>query len=250
MRTGSCESLASLSAHEGDTNGRADLPSRLWDANTGQCFKTFDNDDSSPVYVFCPLHPQYSTALLITLRSYASITPSSFFLLSSTLSSTLRVYNMYTSKVLKTLTAPGTFISEKHPCPALLFPAPYPTALTTAQPRVNGANGTHMDVDMDMDAAVDGPATAASPAEVRRWPDAWIATGSENGKVVIFDLGTRQVVQILEPSAAADDASSGAAQAGTSAIVALAVSCDGRTVVSGSLEPSKTIHVWHAVDAT
>nr|XP_019008749.1 uncharacterized protein I206_06431 [Kwoniella pini CBS 10737]OCF47530.1 hypothetical protein I206_06431 [Kwoniella pini CBS 10737] len=129
---------------------------RLWDVNTGQCLKTLDNDTNSPV-------------------SYASFTPSSYFLLSSTLSSTLRIYNIHTSKVLKTIQSPGLYLSEK-------------------------------------------------------FPYTWIISGSENGKIIIWDLQLKSVIQILEGH--------------NSTVVALAVHPNGRLIASGTLEPEKSIKLW------
>ncbi|KAL1409753.1 WD domain protein [Vanrija albida] len=131
--------------------GSADGLIRLWDASTGQCLKTFDNESNAPV-------------------SSASFTPSSFFILSSTLSSTIRVYSLHTAKVLKTLRAPE-YVSEKFPSPAIVFAAP------------GLANGHAAPDAMD----VDGALAAAR-----------VVAGSENGKAVIWDLQDRRVVQVLE----------------------------------------------------
>jgi len=188
--------------------GSADGLIRLWDANTGQCLKTLDNDDHAPV-------------------SFAAFTPSSFFLLSSTLSSTLRVYNMYTSKVLKTLRAPLVFVSEKHPCPAIAYPA-LPVADAGPNGLPSGAALTNGDA-----MEVDGPAPNGTlGARERQNKTVWIVTGSENGKAVLFDLGTKEVIQVLEVEGV------------SSPVVAIAVSPDGRTIATGSLEPDKTIRIW------
>lgn len=124
--------------------------------------------------------------------SFASFTPSSTYILSSTLSSALRIYNIHTSKVLKTLKAPTQFISEKYPCPALLFPALPSEGVNT---------------------------------------DAWVVSGSENGKIVLWELSSRRVAQLLEGH--------------KTPVVALAVSPDGRTLATGSLEPESSIQIWH-----
>lgn len=167
--------------------GSTDGLIRLWDANSGQCLKTLDNDTNSPV-------------------SFATCTPSPFFLLSATLSSTLRVYNFVTSKVLKTIRAPGLYISDTHPCPAAVFGRE-----ETTETSENGLHGIGK----------------------RRKRETWVITGSENGKVVICDLGSRRVLQVLE--AEADH---------PSPIVAIAVHPDGRTIASGSLEPDRAIRIW------
>ncbi len=123
-------------------------------------------------------------------RSFATFAPSPFFLLSATLSSTLRVYNFATSKVLKTLRAPGVYVSDKHPCPAVIF------GREQSPPR-NGQNG--------VDRSMNGNGR-------RKTREAWVVTGSENGKVIIWDLGSKRVLQVLE------------SEGSSSSIVALAVS--------------------------
>ncbi|TXT06116.1 hypothetical protein VHUM_03589 [Vanrija humicola] len=171
--------------------GSADGLIRLWDANTGQCLKTFDNESNAPV-------------------SSASFTPSSFFILSSTLSSTIRIYSLHTAKVLKTLTA-SEYVSERFPTPALVFAAPRASA---------SANGHDADA-MDVDGVV-GPAGAGAAAHV--------VAGSENGRAVVWDLQDRRVVQVLDGHDAP--------------VVALAVHPDGTTIATGALEPDKKIKVW------
>ncbi|WOO79459.1 WD repeat-containing protein 5 [Vanrija pseudolonga] len=170
--------------------GSADGLIRLWDANTGQCLKTFDNESNAPV-------------------SSASFTPSSFFILSSTLSSTIRIYSLHTAKVLKTFQA-AEYVSEKFPTPAIVFAAP------------GGALANGHDADDAMD--VDGVAGVGTVGAAR------VVAGSENGHVVIWDLQDRRVVQVLEGHDAP--------------VVALAVHPDGRTIATGALEPDKKIKVW------
>lgn len=157
--------------------------------------------------------------------SYAAFTPASTFLLSSTLSSTLRIYNIHTSKVLKTLRAPTVFISEKFPCPALLYPAIV-------------ADGA---MDIDTNGTGDEHKTTGKG-------EAWVVSGSENGKVVIWEVSSRRVAQVLEDGGH------------NTPVVAVAVgripcllgdeadcqvSPDGRRLATGSLEPEKIIHLWH-----
>jgi len=137
---------------------------RIWDAHTGQCLKTLENETNSPVWV-----PQCIDGTPLTVRSYAAFTPSSTYILSSTLASTVRLYDIHSSKVLKTLRAPTIFTSERYPSPALLYPA---------LPEAEG-----MEID--------------GTDRTKKRPEAWVVSGSENGKVVIWDLSSRRVAQVL-----------------------------------------------------
>jgi len=138
----------------------------------------------------------------LTLRSYAGFTPSSTYLFSSTLSSVLRIYNIHTSNVLKTFRH-ASYVSERFPCPAIVYERPRKSESESADT---------MNID-------ETPKT-----------EAWLVSGSENGKIVIWDVGSRNVVGILEGH--------------ERPVVALAVSPDGRRIASGSLEPEKTIRIW------
>lgn len=60
--------------------------------------------------------------------------------------------------------------------------------------------------------------------------EAWAMSTTDAGNIVIWELSSRRVVQVLEGH--------------KSAAVALAVQPGGRCVVSGSVEPEKIIHVW------
>lgn len=198
--------------------GGADGLIRLWDVNTGQCLKTFDNESNSPV-------------------ASAAFTPSSFFIMSATLSSTIRIYSLHNGKVLKTLQA-AEYTSERYPCNAIIF-----AGWEGEQPNGHGAakegGGDAMDVDEVV--AVEGVnghggGRAVVAADARRRGatprPAWVVAGSENGKVVIWDLQDRRVLQVLEGH--------------TSPVVAVAVHPDGRTLATGSLEPNNVIKLWNA----
>lgn len=116
--------------------------------------------------------------------------------------------------MLKTFRA-TEYVSEKHPCPAITFGAPL----------VPISNGHVMDEAMD----VDGESSAAT-VSVPVGREAWVIAGSENGKVVIWNLQDRRVIHTLEGH--------------SSPVVALAVAPDGRTIAAGSIEPDKSIRLW------
>jgi COMPASS component SWD3 len=182
------------------------------------------------------------------------------------------VYNIHTGKVLKTLRHTG-YISERHPCPAAVFAAPEPASTSSGGLGLDGNTNTEsvhhadaegtaekdkdkdtpMDVDADADADADvkdvgvgvgvgvgvdvnGVGVDGVPVAKRR--EAWVVSGSENGKVVIWELGSRRVIQVLEGTGA---------EAHQRPVVALAVHPDGRSIATGSLEPEKVIHIWRDV---
>ncbi|WVQ76795.1 hypothetical protein IAR50_006469 [Cryptococcus sp. DSM 104548] len=171
---------------------------RLWDASTGQCLKTLDNDSNSPV-------------------AHAAFTPSAYYLHSTTLSSTIRIYNIHTGKVIKTFRAPNDLVCEKYPCPAVLYEAP---KLGTKA----GKEADKMEVD---------EMPQKSRSRRKKVDNAWIMTGSENGKIIIWDVQSKDVIQIIDGFTSHQ-----------SSVVALAVSPDGRTIASGSLEYERSLKIW------
>ncbi|ODN96411.1 chromatin binding protein [Cryptococcus wingfieldii CBS 7118] len=177
--------------------GSADGLIRLWDASTGQCLKTLDNDTNSPV-------------------SHAAFAPSASYLYAATLSSTLRIYNIHTGKVIKSFRAPAAFVSEKFPCPTLIFEGPKPLKESEADKM-----------------EVDEKPQKAGQSRKERESNAWIMTGSENGKIIIWNVQTKAIVQVIEGYTSHQ-----------SSVLALAVSPDGRTIASGSLEYERSIKIW------
>lgn len=85
------------------------------------------------------------------------------------------------------------------------------------------------------DSAIGGPLALATqlqapaPAHPAKQA-AWILATGDGGRITIWDLSTRRVVQVLDKH--------------VSAAVALAVSPNGRMIATGSIEPEKVVHVW------
>ncbi|KIR36381.1 chromatin binding protein [Cryptococcus deuterogattii MMRL2647] len=116
------------------------------------------------------------------LISHAAFTPSSVFLQASTLSSTLRIYNIHTGKIIKTIRAPGTFVSERWPCPAIIYEGLPPLSQDNES---NGHSDPPKDQKMDVDNAQKDPEPVKPPVAMpnvkTKMRDAWIISGSENG---------------------------------------------------------------------
>lgn len=112
---------------------------------------------------------KHSAIYSAEIRSHACFTPSSTYILSTTLSSTLRIHNIHTSKVLRTFRH-GSYISEKYPCPSVVFAKPQPLSEPSTQPQTRATG---------------------------QYENAWVVAGSENGHVVIWDVATKAIVADL-----------------------------------------------------
>ncbi|WVN88676.1 uncharacterized protein L203_103889 [Cryptococcus depauperatus CBS 7841] len=202
-----------------DTDGEmiltasADGLIRLWDANSGQCLKTIDNDSNSPV-------------------SHAAFTRPSSFLYSSTLSSKLRIYNIHSGKAIRTFRAPGMFSSERWACPVIIVEAPSSFMESNESPHQQHSSE---EIYLEKDNKEKESKTKSNPAYPKRSfvREARIIAGSENGKIMIWNIQSKQVTQILEGK-----------DSHTTPVTALAVSSDARIVASGSLEMSAVIKIW------
>lgn len=117
---------------------------------------------------------------------------------------------------MKTLKDPQ-FIAERHPCPALVFAPP-----STPDSPIHDADAMEVD-------------HVPTSRERRPNQDTWVICGSESGKIVVWELNSRQVIQTLDNT-----------RGHTRPVIALAVSPDSRYIASGSLEPDKSICVWKA----
>lgn len=138
---------------------------RLWDASTGQCLKSIEDEQNSPVSVEWCLHSRsLAERPLVLPRSFADFTPNGAYIIASSLSSSIRIWSYHTSKSFKTYTGHR---NQKFCCPAVI---------------------------------VDPTMSAGEEAT-----DAWVIAGSEiedgkagaTGEVVIWGLQGRQVLQRL-----------------------------------------------------
>ncbi|KAL7424609.1 WD domain protein [Cryptotrichosporon argae] len=164
--------------------GSADGLIRLWDAHTGQCLRTLDNESNAPV-------------------AHAAFTPSSFFLLSSVMASSILVYNLHTSRVLKTLRAPE-FVSETFAAPAHVFARPRRRRVPNADAAHGAGQAAEANGDADVDGAASGhdargeKAMGSQRTAKARASGTLVVAGSENGKIILWDLNERRVVAVLD----------------------------------------------------
>ena len=223
----------------------ADWHRRLWDASSGQCLKTLDNETNSPV-------------------TCALFTPNPFYLMTATASPemTVRVYNIHTARVVKTLRpegengasvslglASGGTAMGRQAVICAFTRAPVPMSAGTGGSAAGPADSLSSreaasgeDVDMDgQDSVAPGQSAARLPAPApgqsqgqTQTPDTWVLAGTDKGGIVIWDLASRRLAQVLEGHMAG--------------IVAVAVHPSGAWVASGSVEPERTIRIWRHVD--
>jgi WD40 repeat protein len=77
-------------------------------------------------------------------------------------------------------------------------------------------------------------ARSAPSKQASLTPDTWVLAGTDKGGIIVWDLATRTLAQIMEGHMAS--------------VLALAVHPTGAWVASGSAEPERTIRVWKHVD--
>lgn len=122
---------------------------------------------SRGLYSHCK--PSYPLPSAHALSAHACFTPQSTYILSTTLSSTLRIHNIHTSKVLRTFRHPS-YLSERFPCPSVVFAKP---------------------------ASLDDESAPAQTSTRSQHDNAWVVAGSENGMAVIWDVATKAEVGVL-----------------------------------------------------
>ncbi|SNX87705.1 related to wd-repeat protein 5 [Melanopsichium pennsylvanicum] len=164
---------------------------RLWDTCTGACLKTLVHKDQSAV-------------------GGVSFTPSSEQLLCSALDGSVRLWDVYNSKIVKTYVG---HLNSKIPMTARLVTKPatrtslnLPISKSSRSTVENGGSGGEKD----------------------KWGAVMI--GSEDGKVVMWDVQTRQILKTW--------------QAHSGAIIATATHPNFNIVVTATIEPENSVKIW------
>lgn len=173
---------------------------------------------------------------------------------------TVRVYNIHTARVVKTLRPEGENGAVVSLGQGTGMVGGGRGAVVCAFTRAPVASGRKVqgevmrsegevgrgrgdgDVDMDSEENQEVAAQAAASAQrasaeyqpQSRTPDTWVLAGTDKGGIVVWDLATRRLAQVLEGHMAG--------------VLALAVHPTGAWVASGSAEPERTIKIWRHVD--
>ena len=177
---------------------------------------------------------------------------------------TVRVYNIHTARVVKTLRpegengaqvslglASGATGGDRIPviCAFTQAPpyAPPPKSIMATASGSNGAEaaaGESVEGDAEMDgisAEAEANAQAESvphaqnvPQTKTGTPATWVMAGTDKGGVIVWDLATRSLAQVMEGHMAG--------------VLALAIHPSRAWVASGSAEPERTIKIWKHVD--
>lgn len=177
---------------------------------------------------------------------------------------TVRVYNIHTARVVKTLRtegengaqvslglASGATGGDRIPVICAFTQAPpYASLPKPASAVASGSNGLEgaLSERARRDAGMDGgPSEAEAKAQAESaqhaqnvpqtktgTPDTWVMAGTDKGGVIVWDLATRSLAQVMEGHMAG--------------VLALAIHPSGAWVASGSAEPERTIKIWKHVD--
>lgn len=134
--------------------------------------------------------PCYASSLshvnFIPHSSYVSFTPNGDNLISSSLSSCIRIWNYHTSRCIKSYTG---HTSTKYNCPAIVVD---PLAISPKQ-----RNTTERQRLAQGDSSGLTMSNAGSTA-VESVPQAWIVSGSDTNQVYIWDGQSKTLLQTLE----------------------------------------------------
>ena len=123
--------------------------------------------------------------------SYAAFTPNGDNLISSSLSSCIRIWNYHTSRCIKTYTG---HVNVKYNCPALVIdprgdsPRPAPGL---------GRDDSGHELGNVTGGEIEG-AEQTGQSESEQIPDAWIVSGSDTREVCIWDGQSKALLQRIE----------------------------------------------------
>ena len=145
---------------------------RLWDASTGQCLKTIEDEQNAPI-------------------SFAAFTPNGDYLISASLSSTIRIWNYHTSKVLKTYQG---HVNVKYSVGVVIYELKgharrQQSSKQECQKRDQTTNGHQDDVTMEVQQKEESRKPAAKNQ------GGYIISGSDTNEVYIWDLQSRKILR-------------------------------------------------------
>lgn len=122
-------------------------------------------------------------------RSFASFTPNGDYIISSSLSSTIRIWNFHSSKCLKTFTG---HTNIKYSSPVCVMPK--------NQGQTNPSKkGKEQNGDQETDIPMASPEKQEVAEEPRLdFTEGYVISGSDESVVTIWDLQSREIVQRLE----------------------------------------------------
>ncbi|KDN37456.1 WD40 repeat-like protein [Tilletiaria anomala UBC 951] len=186
---------------------------RLWDVSSGQCLKTLESKLAGS-----PVNNAISSVLF---------SPSSVQLLASSLDNMVRLWDVPNGRVLKTYTG--------HKCEKHIMKAAF-THPRFIRPGPATAEEIHLPEETQLEENDKESIIQRTLAVERRrrdrkgLPEILVVCGSEDQKVVLWDLQTKEVVQKLE--------------AHRDTVLALAVHPFLPIIASGSMEHDPTIRLW------
>ena len=150
---------------------------RLWDHGSGQCLKTLQTEGTPPVGSF-------------------RFSPNGRFLLCGTLDARIRLWDYVSARRLKTYTGH----TNSNLCMGLAFVSRKRRRNSTPQSLIPVMKGTSaMDADIEAGSNAKEGNTGSLPTDASPGNDdqPYVASGSEDGTIVLWDTQTRTIVQTL-----------------------------------------------------